>query len=149
MKAETKKTAKNAAISLLIALVGFVGLEKLMELVAGQGKMAEKIGSLAVMAAGFGLQFTESSIAKVAGILAMAKGSTSAIKSFITSETGAVKPDAVSSTLAKAIMPQTGLSGLRRKRSLRGLGTLNLPMTTQAAPQVAVPQTNLIAAMTP
>ena len=149
MNEATKKTAKSTAIKVLIATVAAVGINKVQEMLSAKGGMTEKIGAFGTLLLGAGLQFTKSEIAQTVGVVAMAKGGVSSIQSLITSN-GAVKSDAISSTLAKAVLPQgAGLSGTRR-RSLRGLGnTPTFALPSASVSPVAMPQSNLIAAMTP
>ncbi|WP_421977128.1 hypothetical protein [Roseivirga seohaensis] len=141
----TKKSAGNTVAKVLIATVTAVGITKAHEMLSAKGGMAEKVSALSTLLLGAGLQFTESEIAKTVGVVLMGKGGVSSIQSLITSN-GAVKSDAISSTLAKAVLPQgAGLSGTRR-RGMRGLGntpTFALPSASAMPMSQTLNVTNL------
>jgi hypothetical protein len=146
MTTEKKTKLKATAMNLVLALVALVGLEKLMEMLAAKGPMVEKIGAFSALAIGAGLQFTKSDIAKTIGIVSMAKGGLESVKALITKD-GSVRPDPVSSTLAKAIMPSSGLAGYHRRRGMNGLGNLSLSPVSVGMP-FEQPENQMLASLT-
>ena len=139
---KTKKTrAINNGLAVGAAIIGHVGLNKANEWAAIEGGATEiAITAVETVGGGAAVFLGKQPWIKALGAVSAANGASSLTRALITDDTGAVKDNGVSKTLAKVVMPTTtSLNGY----SGPSLGTLaiaengvmvDVPETAYASP---------------